>query len=592
MKKKVWIILMVVTTIASSTQAQSLRFEKANTQTTGIFDDAGTRNIAFSKFKRRLFSTNASTLEIELYGYQDIFKPYLIKSMDVSSTLTKLHSLDAYNDLAVVTGDGNSPQLSGKILFYDDQGNYLLQLSTGPSPRHVRFTPDGSKVIVSNEGIPDSSYSTDPLGSVSIINLSVGLQNLTQANVKVVTFERLDTVAYDPMIRVYGNNGMQAPSRDIEPGAIAINNSSTKAYISLQENNAIAIIDLFSGSLDTVVGIGYLDHSATGIDASDVAQNINIGTYGRLFGMHQPGGMAFISGNDSYLVTANTGAAREYNGYNEVIRVKNQPVDPGDFNLTNNLTDSLLGRLKITQALGDMTGNLLHDSLFSFGSRSISVIDSSGMEIWNSGDQIEQTLATMHAANFNSTADSNNSYKNRSDDMGAEPEAVAVGEVDGVQYAFVALKKMGGIMIYNLSDPTSPQFEMYELNRNFSAMANSPAAGDLGPSSLRFVPASQTAEGIATLYIANEVSGTISVYQAGQGIGIEELEPDESLYFYPNPSEGVFYTGQKGDYKVYNATGQLVKNIANRNRVDLSGEADGYYLIQNENGTHLRIVKK
>ncbi len=590
---KFTLLILLFLLSATVPYAQIPPFEKGGTYKTNIFDDSGTRIIAYDRTSQRVFSTNVSENKLDILDFHDIKKPYLVKQVDLSPYIGKVHAVAAALGIVAVVGEGSSPQSMGKILFFNQNGAYQSQYPVGPLPHMVTFSPSSNLVLVANEGVPDDSYTIDPLGSVTIFNISSGIQNISPAFINTVTFEELDSTAYDPLINIYGNDSMQLPSQDIEPEYIAVDSSSTKAYVTLQENNALAIIDIASATLDTVIGFGYKDYSQVGLDASDVANNINITTYNRLFGMYQPDGIStFKSGGQTYLATANEGASRTYTAYNEEIRMKDILLDNPKFSNSATLkNDTVLGRLKLTKTLGD-PGDLRYENLYTFGGRSFSIWDDNGQLVWDSGDDFEQTLAQLYASEFNSDYDDNNSYKSRSDDRGPEPQAIAVGNVQGKTYAFIGLERMGGIMIYDVTDPTSPQFVMYELNRDFSKAANDPDAGDLGPEEIVFVPAATSFNGVATIFVSNQVSGTITIYQMGLGVGLEEgyALPETSIY--PNPSKGIFNASETATYKVYNSAGKLIKTVFNYNQIDLTGEADGFYIIRNEEGQALRVIKK
>src|SRR5690606_2972864 len=141
--------------------------------------------------------------------------------------------------------------------FFDENGTYTGQFTVGVMPQKVSYSPNGTWVMVACEGVPNDSYTIDPIGSVAILNISPGIPNLPLSAINYINFTKLDTTAYDSLIRVYGNNGLQLPSQDLEPQNIGFNPSSTKAYITLQENNAVAIIDILTASLDTVIALGY-----------------------------------------------------------------------------------------------------------------------------------------------------------------------------------------------------------------------------------------------------------------------------------------------------------------------------------------------
>ncbi len=574
--------------------AQTLPFAQLHTYKTGIFDSSGTEIIAYDRISRRLYSTNKARNRIDIFTYSDFSKPGKIGSIDMNPYVSSISSVAVYFGTVAVVGSGAVPQFPGKLVFFDKDGIFKAQFAVGAQPDMVTFTPGGNQVLVAGEGEPSDDYTGDPWGSVSIIDISPGFNFITQADMKYVYFDRLDTVAYDPAVRIFGNNGAQTAAQDIEPEFITVNSAQTKAYVSLQENNAIAIVDLFTATLDTVVGLGYKDFSAIGLDASDVANSINIRTHSNLFGMYQPDALvAYNTGGTQYILSANEGDARDYTAYSEEVRVGSMILDFPKFpTWPTNQHDTVLGRLKVTTALGDNNNDGSFDSLYCFGGRSFSIWDENVQLVWDSGDDFEQTLKALHASEFNSDRDDNSSRKSRSDDKGPEPKNVVIGEVDGKTYAFICLERMGGIMIYDITNPLAPTFVMYELNRDFTKAANDADAGDLGPVGMSFVKAADNTRGLPLLFVANAVSGTITVYEMGVKVGLEENYVVEEPSFFPNPSTGVFETQHYGNYKVYNINGQIIQTLTDRNKVDLSNQPAGYYVIRSEDGTSVRVIKK
>ncbi|HMS66958.1 MAG TPA: hypothetical protein PKD18_02420, partial [Saprospiraceae bacterium] len=151
------------------------------------------------------------------------------------------------------------------------------------------------------------------------------------------------------------------------------------------------------------------------------------------------------------------------------------------------------------------------DKLFAFGARSFTVWDAYGNMVWNSGNEMEKITAEAYPANFNAS-NTNNTKKNRSDDKGPEPEAITIGEIDGKTYAFIGLERIGGVMVYDVTNPLKPEYKTYFNNRNFTADVESADAGDLGPEHIIFVPAEDSTSGFPMLIVANEVSGSESFF--------------------------------------------------------------------------------
>ncbi|MEM9832007.1 MAG: choice-of-anchor I family protein [Bacteroidota bacterium] len=264
------------------------------------------------------------------------------------------------------------------------------------------------------------------------------------------------------------------------------------------------------------VGLGIIsfDKELNAMDASDEDDEINITSWPTL-GMYQPDGIAsFMVDGQTYYVTANEGDAREYDFYEEEERVgdENYMLDPMAFPDAEMLKmEENLGRLDATLENGDLDGDGDYDRIFSYGARSFTIWDAFGNLVYDSGDDFEQITAHDLPDFFNSTNDEAE-FDSRSDAKGPEPEGVAVGMVNRKMYAFVGLERVGGIMMYDISNPMKPEFAAYVNNRNFEVDQESSEAGDLAPEGLLFIAAEDSPTGSPLLVVANEVSGSTSVY--------------------------------------------------------------------------------
>lgn len=591
------LLLFTLFSATSLLQAQGLNVLETFRYHTLKFDQGGAEINSFEPLSNRLFSTNGAESKIDILQIRDLGKSFLAGRIDISQYGGAVNSVATADNLVAVALANNFPQANGKVVFFDTNGVYINQLSVGANPDMIAFSPSKQQILVANEGEPSDDYNSDPVGSVSVINFVSGLaQNLTQADITSVEFSRYDTTAYDPLIRVFGNNGNASFSEDMEPEYICFDATGSKAFVSLQENNALAIINLFPPQLDTIVGLGYKDHSMAGqgIDASDQSSGINIKSHPNLFGMYQPDAIAWYSPNGTgYVVSANEGDSRDYTAYSEEERVSNVNLNPFTFSSPSQTqNDTALGRLKVTTTLGKASNGIQHDSLFAFGARSFSIWSEGGALIWDSGDEFEQTLALLEPANFNANNNDNNSFKSRSDDKGPEPEALAVGQVDGVWYAFIGLERMGGFMIYNIDNPQAPSFDSYILDRDFSKAASDTASGDLAPEDITFISAADSPNGVALLAVSNEVSGTVTLYQLGSGIGLEEENLEDPISVYPNPTNGKIFFSELSNVQVFKADGTLVGKFESVLEIDLSQESEGLYIVKDLAGHALRIIKK
>jgi 2',3'-cyclic-nucleotide 2'-phosphodiesterase/3'-nucleotidase/5'-nucleotidase len=239
--------------------------------------------------------------------------------------------------------------------------------------------------------------------------------------------------------------------------------------------------------------------------------------------MYQPDGIhAFQVRGSTYLVTANEGDAREYAGFSELARVKDLAAAGKLDSLApaiGHTTDAALGRLRVTTATGDTDGDGDIDVLHAFGARSFSIWSADVGMIFDSGDEFERRTSVLEPANFNATNDANQSFDTRSDDKGPEPEYATVGKLFGRTYAFIGLERIGGIMVYDVTQPAAPEFATYLNHRDFAPVidpASFSAAKDLGPEGLLFIPPEDSPDGTPLLVVSNEVSGTTTIVRVSR----------------------------------------------------------------------------
>lgn len=267
-------------------------------------------------------------------------------------------------------------------------------------------------------------------------------------------------------------------------------------------------------SVTAILDLGLKDHSlpGNGIDASDRDNAINIANW-PVFGMYQPDAIAsYEVGGQLYLVTANEGDARDYEGFAEEARVNSLTLDPEVFPNAEELqANANLGRLTVTNVNGQGANG--YTALWVLGGRSFTIWNATtGAIVADSGDDMEQRTAQIYPANFNAS-NTSSEFDNRSDNKGPEPEGVVVGEIDGRFYAFIGLERIGGVMVYDVTVPAAPTFVRYINNRDFNKdPATDPAAGDLGPEGLTFVSAADSPAGVPLLLVASEISGSVTIY--------------------------------------------------------------------------------
>jgi hypothetical protein len=480
----------------------------------GVFDDGATEIAAYDAISKQLYVTNGADKTIDILDLSTPAAPIKVKSINLSPVGKSANSVAVYQGLVAAAVENPNKQMPGLVAFYSPDGTYLGFAPVGALPDMVTFSPDGTKVIVANEGEPSDDYSVDPEGSISIIDISNGIAAATVRTADFSGFAREDL---DPSVRIFGPNASVA--QDLEPEYITVSDDSKTAWVTLQENNALAIVDLETAKVTAIAGLGFKDHALAinSFDASNKDGGIVMQSW-PVKGIYMPDAIAShtFAGN-TYLFTANEGDSRDYDGFSEETRIGKLKLDPEAFPAAESLQEAKhLGRLKTTTTLGDTDGDGDFDELYAYGARSFSVWSADGTLVYDSANLLESKLAELEAANFNSTNDENGSFDDRSDDKGPEPEGVVIGEVNGIPVLFLGLERIGGIMAFDIRNPAAPEFVDYINTRNFDGDPKADTAGDLAPEGMVFIPAAESPNGKALLVVSYEVSGSIAVFQLGK----------------------------------------------------------------------------
>ena len=501
--------------------AKSIQLKPLGVHETLRFDEGAVEISAYDPAARRAFLTFASEPKVEVVDISDPAKPSLAAIIDLtpwggsSAHATSVAVHDGVVAIAVPQGvDDTAP---GRALFFDTNGGFLSAVTVGALPDMLTFTPNGGLLLTANEGQPNNSYTFDPEGSISIVDMRRGAAALTNADVTTAGFMAFNGATLDPSIRIYGPNATVA--QDLEPEYIAVSHDSRTAWVTLQENNAFAVVDLKTKAVTALIGLGFKNHllAGSGLDGSRDDRLIGIKPW-PVWGMYQPDAIAtFRDRNATYLVTANEGDVREYEGLpggTEAVEIEDIALDGVAFPQGATLKNRTLGigRLKVTAFNGDTDRDGDYDRLFAFGARSFSIWSENGTLVFDSGQALEELTANAHPANFNAS-NTNNTLDDRSDDKGPEPEGVTVAQLFGRPYLFVVLERIGGVVVYELSNPAAPRFVQYINTRNFGAAPGTPAAGDLGAEGARVIPAESSPNGRPLLMVSNEVSGTLRLYE-------------------------------------------------------------------------------
>ena len=548
---------------------QGIQLDLIARHTSGQFGEGAAEVVAYHVNSKTLYLVNGAAQSIDIIDInelptQSLVMPY--SGSNLNSTRLKLpdrvmtqqgelrlkspNSLDIHGDLLAIAMQNSNKQANGAVLFYhisDSKPTLIKAVETGSLPDMVKFSHDGNMLVVANEGEPSKDYQVDPEGTISIIKTDGVIAN---------SDIRLNFRSFNSQMDVLKTSGVKFASpqgtsvaQDLEPEYIAISDDNTTAYVTLQENNAIAIVDLVNPRITAVKGLGYKDWGQYKIDVSN-KDGAQLNRYDNLFGLYQPDTIySYSVEGETYLLTANEGDAREYIyqtdeqtckaaghqyddedgciSYSEEVRAKDLSFKSPSI-IDSYYDKNGIGRLKVTKVLGDEDGDGYHEKLYSYGARSFSIWDTQANQVFDSGDQFATVLLSKYGEKFNANENKNDA-DNRSDDKGSEPEALTVGKVGHRYYAFIGLERMGGIMIYDVTNPKKPQYINYINNRNVDVEFNidedtDPVSlqgdynqvGDLSPEGLVFIAAQNSPTGKPLLVVANEVSGSLTIYHIRQ----------------------------------------------------------------------------
>jgi len=491
---------------------------------------------AYDPLTKRLFVINGALASVDVLDLSNPAAPALITSISAASFgpgLAAINSVAVFNGVVALAVEANPKTSAGVVAWVRASDLAVLGTDTvGALPDMVTFTPDGSHLLVANEGEPNSygqPDSVDPVGSVSVIALA-GVTPTATAATLTRTVSSAGFGSFDGQIaslrtagvRIYGPGA--SVSQDLEPEYITVSADSKTAYVTLQENNAIATVDIATKTITSVKPLGFKDHSLAGMgmDVSDrdSVMNANGGTAVvkigpvPVKGLYLPDAIAsYTAGGRTWLITANEGDAREWTGLVEERSVSSHcslGLDPTVFSdAANQILDSNLGRLNITTTpnagVDGKNGAGLCNELYGFGARSFSIWSTEVNRVFDSGDDLEQRTQALANVNFNAS-NTNNTLDSRSRSKGPEPEGVTVGTFGSKTFAFIGLERVGGVMVYDVTNPNAPVYTTY-LNTRTGA------TGDRGPEGLTLIKAAQSPNGKPLLVVGNESSGTTAVLQ-------------------------------------------------------------------------------
>lgn len=481
------------------------------TYSTGAYDEGASEIVAHDPRRQRLFVVNAQSGTVDVLDIRNARTPKKLASLATPGA----NSVAVHDGLVAVAMQADTKTDAGSVGFFDASTLALLKIVTaGALPDMVTFTPNGDYALIANEGEPEGycDGQVDPEGSVSIVDLRHGVRKARVTTAGFTAYNgRVDRLRAQG-VRIFGPGASVA--QDLEPEYITTSKDGRTAYVTLQEANALATIDVRKGKVTNVKSLGLKDHSlaGNGLDASDKDGGAVISQW-PVKGMFQPDSIAsYAAKGRTYLVTANEGDARDYDCFAEEERVKDLTLDPAAFPNAEALQkDKALGRLTVTTTSPKSAAG--HTELHAFGGRSVSVRSADGSLVWDSGDAFEKLTAAADPDLFNADNAENDSADSRSDNKGPEPEGLDLGTIGGRTYAFVGLERTSGIAVVDITDPRHGRIAGYASNRVATGDAEAGTAGDLGPEGVHFIAAKDSPTHRPLLAVGNEISGTTTLWE-------------------------------------------------------------------------------
>lgn len=479
---------------------------------------ATTEVVAYDPISKRAYLSSGVQRRFDMVSLANPSSPVTLGSVSMQP-YGGITSLAVKPGLLAVASPDSIEQNPGRVIFFDTLGNYKGQVTVGALPDMITFTHDGKYLLTANEGQPNTTFSVDPEGSVSIIDVQD--TNYVQSDVTTLNFTGFNALSASLMASgVRKGSTIGTLSQNLEPEYITVSSDNAKAWVTLQENNSIAHLDLVNKIVTNITPMGMKNHQTAqnGFDASD-NNGVVLMTNWPVRSFYMPDALAqFTVGTTTYLVTANEGDEREYTALNERTTVGAVNLDPTRFPNGAMLKEThALGRLRITNQSGDLDADGDYDELHMVGPRSFAIYNAAtGAQVYESKNLIESIVLAdpTWGPFFNADSESNTS-KNRSRSKGPEPEGVAVGKIGSRTFAFIALERVGGVMAFEVTNPSAPVFSGYLNTRSTTGLA-----GDRGAEVIQFLGHEQSPNGKPMLLVANEISGTLALYEVGMGFNV------------------------------------------------------------------------
>lgn len=455
------IILCLIILITTPLESDSFELVEIDSYS---WNNSETTEISIYDEKRNLiFSTNPSKNKIDIFSFKDNKITHL-EEIFLKKYGLKPNSIAINKDLILAVAIENIySQDNGVVVFFDRFNQYLFDIEVGAMPDMIIFNKKGNELIVANEGEPSQDLLNDPDGSISIIDLNSRVS-------KTYTFEKFNK---NHSIRKILDVNL---SQDLEPEYLTISEDEKYIFVSLQENNAIAVFDYTSKKFISIFSLGYKSYKLNKIDVNDKDFKANLQNW-PIKGLYQPDAIVFLPYkktlldrllNNYYFASANEGDSKVYENMSEEVRVKDIKIDREKINNFFKVKEGL-SRLKVSKIDADKNNDGKFESLYTFGGRSFSVWKYfPGYKIfgykllkdkvtlhYDSRDEFEKILSKDYIDNYNTHYSKTKKkliFDKRSDDKGPEPESLSLFRLEQSLYLIISLERSNGFFIYDITD--------------------------------------------------------------------------------------------------------------------------------------------
>lgn len=456
----------------------------------------------------------------------------------ISSVLADQRGFGVATVIPTATGQAGL----GKIAIFNiETGAILKTLDVGYHPDSVTITPDGTKLVVVNEGefVSTSAESNFPRpGSISIVDISsvttpAHAANLSQSQVTTIDFSSAN-LANGISITGLRNNRLDTLTAktpnpaDIEPEYATATN--TKAYVTLQENNAIAVFDFATSKYSAIFELGTIEQLIDASDRDGANNTTSIAINDSVHGLPMPDTLAnFIRNGSVFLMTANEGDARPDDAdITRGLALSANFISSLATNSTYTSNSTGIGRLNFLRFEGDDNYDGKIELPTMMGTRSFTIWNSSnGSLVYDSGSTLEMFAAANDPETFNTNSGNLSLTDTRSDDKGPEPEAIAYASLGGRDYAFVGAERQNGIYAFDITNLSNVKVVGY-----FNTISSNEDSGAayISPESIKFIHAGTNPSGKNLLVVGYEGTGN------NGSVGVFEFVPAETPLPTPTPT--------------------------------------------------------